>query len=201
MAQPKRQLDPGITRSTLLEGMRLRDEAAWQRVVELYGPLIYSWCRRSNCSKSDAQDLVQEVFWAVAQHIDRLRRESGDSFRAWLRTITRNKIIDQHRRQQGILPAAGGTAANQQIHAVAESLDDSNADAEKRDKAELLSRALQMVKTDFEESTWQAFWLSTVEGDATASIAAKLDMKPNAVRQARYRVVRRLRDEFGDLLD
>ena len=118
---------PGITRSTLLEGIRLRDDAAWQRVVELYGPLIYGWCRRSNCSESDAQDVVQEVFAAVATHIDRLRRESGDSFRAWLRTITRNKIIDQYRRRRGLVPAAGGTDANAQIHALAESLDDSDA--------------------------------------------------------------------------
>ena len=192
---------PGITRSTLLEGIRLRDDAAWQRVVELYGPLIYGWCRRSNCSESDAQDVVQEVFAAVATHIDRLRRESGDSFRAWLRTITRNKIIDQYRRRRGLVPAAGGTDANAQIHALAESLDDSDANARKQDRAELLSRALQMVRSDFEDSTWQAFWLSTVEGESTAAIATKLDMKPNAVRQARFRVVRRLRDEFGHLLD
>ena len=192
--------DPGLTRSTLLNGLRLQNEAAWERFVELYVPLVYSWCRRDRCSIDDAPDVVQEVLAAVAGNIDRLRHESGDSFRAWLRTITRNRVIDYHRASQKRPNAVGGTDANSHLQKHAEQLDDSDDGTRQRERAELLSRALQMVKGDFEDTTWQAFWKSTVDGDSTAEIAQQLDLKPNAVRQARYRVIRRIRDEFGDIL-
>jgi RNA polymerase sigma-70 factor (ECF subfamily) len=133
--------------------------------------------------------------------MDRLRHGSGDSFRGWLRTITRNRITDLNRANQKRPVAAGGTEANERLHHQPQA--DSSLDnvSSAQERAELLSRALQMVKGDFEEATWQAFWQSAVEGTATAEIAEKLDMKPNAVRQARYRVTRRLREEFGHLLD
>lgn len=195
--------DPGITKSTLLEGLRGKEERAWQRLADLYGPLVYSWCRRAQCQPGDAADIVQEVFVSVGANIDRLRRDRpGDSFRGWLRTMTRNKVIDLRRRQQKGPVGQGGTDANhhmQQLVQAEESFD--QATDSSRERAELLSRALEMVKSDFEASTWQAFWHSTVDGESTAEISQRLNMKPNAIRQARFRVMRRLREEFGDLLD
>ena len=194
--------DPGVTRSTLLDGIRLREAAAWNRLVELYGPLVYSWCRRTNCQPNDAADLTQEVFAAVAANVDRLRRDRpGDSFRAWLRTITKNKVTDHFRRRQKNPVAAGGTDANEQMQQVpyadfVESLSTDSAPA----RIEVLSRALQLVQGDFEETTWKAFWATTVEGDSAAEVADRLGMLTNAVRQAKFRVIRRIREEFGDLI-
>lgn len=193
--------DPGLTRSTLLSGLRNKDEVAWARFAELYTPLVFSWCRRDGCSTDDARDVVQDVFTSVAANIQRLRHDSGDSFRAWLRTVTRNRVIDYHRKNQKRPNAVGGTDANEKFHQHAEQLEDSDDGSPEQERAQLLSRALQMVKSDFEESTWHAFWQSTVDGDSTAEIAERLHMKPNAVRQARYRVIRRIREEFGQLLD
>lgn len=196
--------DPGLTRSTLLERVRLQQSVAWDQLVELYGPLVYTWCRRAQCQPGDAADLVQEVFTAVAVSLERLRRDRpGDSFRAWLRTITRNKVVDHFRSQRKNPVARGGTDACEQIQQIPEPLfpDEESAADQDADRAELLSRALQMVKGDFEETTWQAFWLSAVDGQTTASIAKKLQMQKNAVRQAKFRVMRRMRDEFGELLE
>ncbi|MEM1225717.1 MAG: sigma-70 family RNA polymerase sigma factor [Planctomycetota bacterium] len=193
--------EPGTTRSTLLERVRLKDAVAWNRLVEMYGPVVYSWCRRSNCQPSDAVDVVQEVFLAVAQGIDRLHRDRpGDSFRAWLRTITKHKVVDHFRRLRQA-PSAGGTAIepafNQRVEFPFDDEDDS--DKNTAERAELLQRCMLVVREDFTDKTWQAFWLSTVEGHPTAEIAARLDMNANAIRQARFRVLKRIREEFGSV--
>jgi RNA polymerase sigma-70 factor (ECF subfamily) len=57
------------------------------------------------------------------------------------------------------------------------------------------------MQTEFEERTWQAFWQVVVDGRSPADVAQQLGMSANAVHLARGRVLRRLREEFSDLLD
>jgi RNA polymerase sigma-70 factor (ECF subfamily) len=60
----------------------------------------------------------------------------------------------------------------------------------------LLHRALEIIRIEFEETTWQAFWRVIVDEQPTAAVAEDLGMTPQAVRQAKYRVLRRLRNEM-----
>src|SRR5262245_32429982 len=94
-----RSSSTGTARS-LLERARDRDPAAWERMVTLYAPLVFHWCRAWGLRDQDAADVFQDVFQAVAAHIAEFRRDrSGDTFRGWLRTITRNKVNDHFRRR------------------------------------------------------------------------------------------------------
>ena len=61
--------DPGSVSSTLLERLKARRPEAWQRLVDLYGPVVYRWCRWSGVGAGDVPDVVQEVFTAIATHI------------------------------------------------------------------------------------------------------------------------------------
>src|SRR4051794_11675033 len=89
---------PGSTAASLVERARAHDPAAWQRLVALYGPLVYSWARRGGLRAEDAADVVQEVFRALVAHIGNFRQDRpGDSFRGWLWTITHNKVRDYWR--------------------------------------------------------------------------------------------------------
>src|SRR5262245_29431146 len=63
------------TSSTLLERVRAQDQEAWQRLVHLYSPLVYGWCRRSGLQDADAADVGQEVFRDVAGAIAGFRRD------------------------------------------------------------------------------------------------------------------------------
>ena len=62
-------------------------------------------------------------------------------------------------------------------------------------------RALLLIRPEFRDRTWDAFWRATMERESTAEIAADLGISVNAVRKAKSRVLRRLREEFGDLLE
>ena len=68
-------------------------------------------------------------------------------------------------------------------------------------ESELTRRALNLIQTEFEERSWLAFWRSAVDGHATTAIADDLGMTAKAVRQAKYRVLRRLREEMDELFD
>lgn len=55
-----------------------------------------------------------------------------------------------------------------------------------------------MIRGEFEEKSWQAFWLVTMEDRSADQAAEQLGMTRNAVYIARSRVLRRLRDLLGE---
>jgi RNA polymerase sigma-70 factor (ECF subfamily) len=188
------------TSPSLLARVKADDAAAWDRLVGLYAPLVYRWCRRADLPEQEIADIFQEVFHAVATHIAAFRREgANDTFRGWLRVITRNKVRDYFRKT-GREPGVGGTEA-QLLFA---RLPDACADADDSDGGPadrgLFGRALELVRCEFEERTWQAFWLTAVEDRAAGEVAIELRMSPGAVRVAKSRVLRRLREELGEIL-
>ncbi|HVS37891.1 MAG TPA: sigma-70 family RNA polymerase sigma factor [Gemmataceae bacterium] len=189
------------TSPSLLARVQANQPGSWERLVDLYGPLIYYWCRRSALSPEDAADVFQEVFRSVAEHIAGFRRDrAGATFRGWLRTITRNKIHDHFRRAHDRAVAAGGSDAQRWLLAVPAAPEEEDAE-----EAGLLHqqvrRAVEALRGEFEPRTWQAFWKVQMEGESTADVGAELDMTAAAVRKAKLRVLRRLREELGDLLE
>ena len=63
----------------------------------------------------------------------------------------------------------------------------------------LFERALELIRGEFEERTWHAFWLTAVEDHPTGEVALELVMTPGAVRVAKSRVLRRLREELSEI--
>ena len=193
----------GSTSSSLFARIKQRDSIAWERVSQLYGPLVYRSARKAGLQESDATDIVQEVFRSVASHVADLRLDRpGDSFRAWLWSITKNKIHDYFRRRARNPEAIGGSTAHEQMQNLPDSvIDEKSADELLKPSKALEIRALALIQTDFEPQTWQAFLRSAVDGQKAAEIAADLGMSLTAVYKAKSRVLARLRSEFGGLMD
>jgi RNA polymerase sigma-70 factor (ECF subfamily) len=105
------------------------------------------------------------------------------------------------RRNQGRARAEGGSDAWADLQAVADPLAGLSDEDEAAEAGTLYRRAVEQVRGDFEEQTWRAFWLTVVEGRSAAALAADLGMTTVAVRQAKFRVLRRLKEELGELLD
>ncbi len=184
--------------TSLLVRLKEQDPLAWRRLTALYGPEVYRWGRRAGLRAEDAEDVGQEVFRSVAAKLADFRRENpGDSFRGWLWTITRNKIRDHWRASAGRDEAVGGSAFHDRLGQVPAEPEDSSGSGT---SGGLVHRALELVRSDFEERTWQAFWRDAVEGRAAAEVADELGIKPNAVYIAKSRVLSRLRAELGDLI-
>jgi RNA polymerase sigma-70 factor (ECF subfamily) len=179
--------------------VRADDPAAWDRLVELYAPLVYHWCRRWSLQDQDAADIFQEVFQSVARSIRDFRKErSGDTFRGWLRTITRNKVLDLFRRRRREPVGEGGTSAQRRFTQLPSEIPSLDEESDSHAEQSLLLRALESIRSDFEERTWQAFWKTAVEGQPARDVADDLAMTPGAVRVAKSRVLHRLRRQLGD---
>lgn len=186
------------TSVSLLERVRAREDDAWRRLLQLYAPLVDRWCVHGGVRGPDVDDVRQEVFQTVATALDNFRRDrQGDTFRGWLRGITRYKLLDHFRRRQNQPEAQGGTDAHWQMQQIAERAFPEDSE---EDLGGLYRRALELIHGEFEQRTWEAFWRSAVEGQSPALIAADLGVSQAAVRKAKSRVLHRLRQEIGDLI-
>jgi len=195
-------LAPESTSSSLIERVRANSPDAWHKLVAIYTPLIYRWCRQLGVPQSDVPDVAQEVFRAVARQVAQLRSDQpGHSFRGWLYTITRNKARDGFRRRQNRPEAVGGTDIQNQLANVAEPSADSSFESGEAGGEEklLVFQVLSQLRREFSEAATTAFWRMAVEGHSAAEIAHDLGMNEKAVRQAKCRVLARLRDELKGL--
>ncbi len=185
---------------SLLERARANDADAWRRLVELYRPLVLFWCARARVDPTDAEDVAQGVLVAAAAGLEHFHHDRpGDTFRGWLRAITRNQVLLHVRRNRGQPQAVGGSDAWQILQAVADPLPVDDVD-DQAEVSQLYRRAVEQVRGEFEERTWQAFWLTTIEGRLPAALVDILGMTPAAIRQAKSRVLRRLKQEMGELI-
>jgi RNA polymerase sigma-70 factor (ECF subfamily) len=188
--------------SGLSLAVRLQDGStdAWRELVDLYGPLIESWCRHAGVPPASRADIAQEVLLAVHRGIAKF--DPGHpraTFRGWLWTITRNAVLQSRRSLEP--EGAGGSTALARLAEVPESWLSGNEEAppaDSNDTAALIARALDQIRPDVEEQTWAAFWNTAVLGHSATEAAADLGMTPMAVRQAKSRVLRRLRKQLGD---
>ena len=190
-----------VTPLSLLERARANDPDAWRRLVELYRPLVLYWCNRCGLRAEDAEDVAQEVFAAASSGLGRFRRDRpGDTFRGWLRGIARNQALLHFRKNHGRPLAEGGTDAQTRLEDVADPLAAED-EGEAAQVGQLYRRALEQVRAEFEEQTWRAFWLTVIEGRSPAALTTELGMTAANIRQAKSRVLRRLKREVGDVLE
>lgn len=194
--------NPGDTSMTLLMRLRGDEQSAWTRLVYLYDPLVRYWAGRRGVTGADADDVSQEVFRAVAGGLGSFRRDRpGDTFRGWLYGVTRNVLL-RHVQAAGKQPkAAGGSEALMEMHAVPDEPPSTATEDPQTELNALYRRGLELVRGEFEPKTWRAFWEYVVDGRTPADVAADLGVTAATVRQAKSRVLRRLREELGDLIE
>ena len=189
-----------LTSLSLLARARANDQDAWTRLAALYRPLVLFWCRRANCPAAEAEDVAQDVFAGVAAGLGGFRRDRpGDSFRGWLRGITRNQVLLYFRRNQGRPQPVGGSDAGGQVRNLPDLFVEP---ADEEAEVSLVYRqAVAQVRGEFEQRTWDIFWRTVIEGLSPAAVAEEMHTTPAAVRQAKSRVLRRLKQEMGEVLE
>jgi RNA polymerase sigma-70 factor (ECF subfamily) len=191
-----------LTRASLLVRIRDgRDQEAWRQFVQLYAPVVYGFARKRGLQDADAADVMQDVLRSVARAAARLEYDpSRGSFRGWLYTVARNKIINfleasRHNPGRG----TGGDDAHTRLESMA---DTEWAFAESWDEEyeqNLAALAMQRVRNEVQPATWQAFWQTAVEGKHAREAGSSLGLSAGAVYVARSRVLARLKEEVARL--
>jgi RNA polymerase sigma-70 factor (ECF subfamily) len=182
------------TSLSLLQQLRRSGDArAWQRFVELYTPLLFRWGKRLGLQDQDAADLAQDVLILLVQKLPEFEYDRQRSFRAWLWTVTQNKWRENRRRLRSV-------QANPS-DALAELADSDPALVQVQAEYDqyLAARALQIMRSEFQPTTWQACWEVVARGRPVAEVAAELHMSVGAVYVARSRVLQRVRQVLHEL--
>ena len=185
------------TRASLLLRIRNTDDRdAWQEFAAIYQPVIYRMARKRGCQDADAHDLAQQVLLKLSTAIAQFEPHSERAkFSTWLTTICRNAIIDEFRQTH--FDASGGTTILEQLGQLSQpevTIDD----LEHEHRREVFRHAARQVSKEVEPTTWQAFWMTAVEGRPPKQVATELSMKVGTVYTARCRVIQRLKDKVAE---
>jgi RNA polymerase sigma-70 factor (ECF subfamily) len=173
-----------------------RDEMAWQRLVELYTPLLRSWLRPHCRQEADLDDLTQDVLTVLACKVKEFDHNSRmGAFRTWLRTIAANKLGD-YLRSGRHRAGCQGEEQERLLAQLADPASDLSRVWERQHAEHVAAALLAQLRPEFSDSTWEAFQRLVVQGQSTAEVAQALHLTPNAVMIAKSRVLARLRQEM-----
>ncbi len=186
-----------VTRASLLVRIRDRgDQTAWQEFVEVYSPVIYGFARKRGLQDADAADLMQDVLRSVSNAIGRLEYDPKQgSFRGWLFTITRNKVFNHLSARRGKARGTGDSGAQALLSAHPDDSPTMDDGWELDYQRQIAALAMNELRTEFQEKTWEAFWRTAVEGESAGDVGRALGMSPGAVYVAKSRVLARLKVE------
>lgn len=178
----------------------VNDASAWNQFTRLYKPLVSGFCRKRGLQESDADDVAQNVFVAIARAMPSFRYDaSRGSFRAWLIKVTRSKLANyfhEHVRREASICSS---SLVDQPHF------DERAAIERNEslyfKWCLFDRAKAEIQPEFRPTTWSAFWLTAMQGFTAEDVAQHLGISVQAVYIAKSRVLKRFRERVRELVD
>ena len=183
------------TRASLI--VRLSDadnEEAWDEFVRLYQPVVYRLARRRGFQHADAEELVQEVMLAVARAAEGwVPDPERGRFRTWLHRIARNLMVNFLTRRKHQVWGTGKSDVQQMLEAESDPQSAVTQLFEVEYRRETFRWAASQVEREVKGTTWQAFWLSTIDDLPAAEVALRLKISVGSVYIARSRVMARLR--------
>ena len=167
---------------------------AWEEFVGIYSPVIFRVAVSRGFQPADAQDLVQEVLISVARSVAQwLERTDRGSFRAWLLRIARNQAFDlinaKATRSLGNRWSNGGAVCSPVCTRIRICLPCLTLSTSARS----FQWAATQVRDSVAQHTWQAFWLTRIEGLSVEEAANKLNLRPGNIYFARSRVMARIK--------
>jgi len=187
---------PDTRHSLLLRLTDASDVSAWDEFVAIYEPLVYRLARRKGLQDADAQEVVQEVMLSVSRAVEDWDPDrSLGRFRDWLFRIARNLTINFLTRPRHRPIGSGDSAVARWLETLPDSSGDESAAFDVEYRRAVFHRAAKAVRSAVRESTWEAFWLTSIDARSAQEVSELLGMSVGSVYIARSRVMARLQSE------
>ncbi len=186
--------------SLLIRLSRGQCNQAWDEFADIYRPMILRLARQSGLQECDADDVTQKVMISIARTIGTWQKDDNKSgFRAWLTTVTRNAIKNAFTR----VPR-DRLMNSTQLFCLIEDASDRSTELDRHIETEFMRAvfrtAADRVRQEFAETTWQAFWQTTVGQLSIKDAAEQQSTTCGAIYAARSRVMRRLQQTTHQIL-
>ena len=191
------------TSLSLLERVsRSADSESWDRLVQLYSPLLTIWLRRFDVQSSDVDDLIQEVLTVMVRELPGFQHnQRTGAFRRWMRTILGNRVKQYWRSRKYRPEAKGGSSFVEQLARLDDDRSDISLIWDQQHDSFVMNRLLEIVRPRFESQTWEAFQRQVVDGQRADKVAAELDLSIGSVYMAKSRILNALRREAAGLIE
>jgi len=194
-------LNPETRNSLLIELRDPANQQAWQEFTDIYRPLVYRLARMRGLQHADADDLSQQVLLSVAGAIGRWESDPQRArFRTWLKRVADNAITNALTRMKPD-QGTGRTSVAIRLHAEPVANGPSSELLCIEYQREVFQWAARQIKDEFRRNTWDAFWLTSVEGVDINEVADQLNKSRGAIYIARSRVIRRLNEKVQSFDD
>ena len=184
------------TRLSLLTRLKHPDDSdAWQRFFDSYGMVIHAFALKAGLSPTEAEEALQETLLSVAREMPGFRYDPAKgSFKAWLFTIARRRIVDQFRQR------ARSTRDRATTEEDLAELPDPAGDPlsrvwEEEWRQNQLQLAVARVKQQVSPRQWQVFDLAALQQWPTERICQTLGVNRAQIYMAKMRVGRMLKAE------
>ena len=191
------------TSLSLLHRLRHSPESeSWNRLVDLYAPLIRAWLRKYDVQDSDADDLVQEVLLAVSKDLGKFEHGGQPgAFRGWLKAILVNRLRKFWRARDRRPQARGDSDIDARLAQLDDPASELSQIWNRQHDQYVLRQLLALAEPHFAPNTWKAFCRVALDGAQPDVVAAEMGISRNAVIIAKCRVLSRLRQESEGLIE
>ena len=186
------------TRSSVLRAVAdTENEAAWNRLFNLYAGFVFSIARRKGLNDTDADDMVQMVFTDLARNLPTFKydREKG-RFRSYLTGLVNWRVIDRLKT----LKRDAELKADFRKH-VRSAAGKDDTFAEREWQAAATEEALRRIKPDVRPEHYAAFVASAIEGQDTEIVTKLYGISSDNLYQIRKRLTAKLRETVEGVLD
>jgi RNA polymerase sigma factor (sigma-70 family) len=164
----------------VVRACRAGEDAAWRELVERFSRYVFAITRAHRLDESDAEDVFQETFARIYEHLGRLR--SDDAVRPWIGQLTRRLCIDKLR-----------AAVRDPVADNPEEQGELDRRMTAVDEAVSVQEALRTLSADCRDILDRFF----CRDQSYRTISAELDLPPGTIASRISRCLDRLRKEIG----
>ena len=193
-----RHFNNETTRSSVLKAVTdTENEAAWNRLFDLYAGFVFSIARSKGLSDADADDIVQTVFADLARNLPTFKYDRAKGrFRSYLSGLVHWRVND--RLRSGKRDAELKCAFCEEAKSAASAEDEDFEEREWQQAA--LEEALRRIKPEVRPEHYAAFVASAVEGQDTETVMRLHGLTSDNLYQIRKRLTARLRAAVAQVL-
>ena len=187
-----------MTRSSVLRAVaNTENEAAWQRLFDLYAGFVFSIARSKGLKPEDADDIVQVVFTDLARNLPTFQYDRAKGkFRSYLAGLVHWRVMDRLKAGKRDMELK----ANFLEEAQSLTSPDDEGFAEREWQAAALEEALRRIKPDVRPEHYAAFVASAVEGQDTEAVMRLYGLSRDNLYQIRKRLTEKLRETIANVL-